>query len=238
MKIFTYFGNNICGRLKVIKKSNINLITFEKGDEMKIIKIFLLCIIFSFIVGCGDEPGKPTDNNSDLLPLKVGNQWTYIDSSVNAQGTHAFVETKTYEIIKDSIWNEEKMYMFNRSDFLDIHLFGYFLNRSDGTYLFDSNNIANEPQMFIKFPVYKNNGFKGYTDFLIAANIDTAYTTPAGVFNCIMYASIRSDKNNSYYIHYFCPGIGNIASEYYFKNIGEDYHLVRTVLLTSYNLKY
>ncbi len=204
---------------------------------MNYLRIFLILFLFSLVSGCEDEPIKQSLNKSLLIPLKIGNEWTYIDSSVNAEGTHAFVETKTYVIIKDSIWNEEKMFMFNRTDFMDINLYGYFLNRADGTYLFDSSNIANEPQMFIKFPVYKNNGFKGYTDFLIVSNIDTSYTTPAGLFNCIMYESIKSDKNNSYYIHYFSPGIGHIASEYYYKNIGEDYYLVRTVILTSYKFK-
>jgi hypothetical protein len=198
------------------------LITNENGDELKIIKLTFLWIIFSFVFGCGDEPGKPTDNNSELLPLKVGNQWTYAYTSFNSDGDSTHTEIKTYEIIKDSVYNGEKIYYLNRSDFLGLLIKGYFLNRNDGIHVLNTEHGAADPQILLKFPVDNNSEFDAYPYRMKVGKADTTIATPAGEFKCIKYSKIY-DKDKPFYIHYFCPGIGNIASEYYFKNIGEDY---------------
>lgn len=221
--------------------------------------LILYSLIFAFIfISCKKNPSSSSDKNENVIcPLKVGNYWTYIDSSwstvsgeFSRNGERKTEITGTTDITINNI--DIKVYYLNHYNMeLNIPLDNkyYVKNDAEGLWNFggeSSYDLFITKSMSFKYPVEIGDSwqhkFVSYSTedstFSIAETEDiNCYAknevigTPAGYFECIVY-HYHSDKywDNTYY--YYSPNIGQVALIRYRNN-----HIVYKKLLKSYNLE-
>ena len=204
---------------------------------MKLKIIFIISIVF-LLNNCG-ESGTSTDNSSkELWPLSVGNTWTYFVYSYHRYNSDTVkpFDTITYYISgKKSINGEDWYYITSIGKSTKV----IFTNRSDGLWGYnfkDSTNInIDSAKLVFKYPTYLNETYPNDTNGIKTISLNSEVNTPAGIFNCIKYITVK----NSNFDIYFYPGVGQIKTEqitYINTNVSPpDTNWIR-MLLASYTL--
>lgn len=183
-----------------------------------------LCVFMLF--SCSyDNTTDPNINIDPIMPLKVGNSWTYnchyltedcIDKAVvtgttilEVDGRHSLVVVVTWYTLTNGEWIED-----------DIH---YYKNEFKGLYRY----YENKKELIVKYPieVHETWSLPGETEDWgngIVGIISWPRTyeclqkgreieTPAGTFNCIKYVETSPFYMYPTYSYYF-PGVGLIKS--------------------------
>lgn len=225
---------NILMQISLVSEKMGQAIKFFISKSYSIIPIsFLIILILS---GCTKEPTSPTTDETVIMPLKVGNNWTYKSTKFYTNGEEGESSQYTMSILYDSVCNEERCYKpyFNISQIDTVPFF--FLNRKDGLYLLTMEKA--EYILAFKFPAFKGDKYAFGNDTIRVESIDTNYTVPAGTFKCIKYVreSYYENKIHDLLISYYCLGIGEIAAENYITDSAFLRPHFKTALL-SYELK-
>lgn len=194
---------------------------------MKFKQKYLLLLIF--IVGCKEivDPGqtdKPV-NTSVIMPLKVGNSWTYksitIDTLTNDTTSVVMINT----IQSEKIIGNEKWFVDN--------LHGLVINRTDGLW---SVLNENDTTFLAKYPAVVGDTFnvhQYYQSVMRVISTDSVMQTEAGTFQCYVY--FNSDSNGQS-VQFYAPDIGLVYLDAFAKSAYSN-DLYLKLVLTSYAIK-
>ncbi|MFH1051942.1 MAG: hypothetical protein V1779_13555 [bacterium] len=197
---------------------------------------YFLLVLFSvsiFTQSCEENSTEPNINNDVLIPLKVGNYWKALFYDYDFGGEP---DTVGIYVVKDSVWNNEKIYRISQSpDSIDYEA-PFYINRYDGCYfLFD---VKSNPILYFKFPVKEGETYMSIVGTMCVEKINVEYTVPAGTFKCYKYVTeYAMDDVINKTIIYFSPGIGQIATENYYKDNNRDMYLESKWELIEYKVK-
>lgn len=200
--------------------------------------IYLISILSVLLLGC-DSDNNPTTSeflqNGVIVPLKVGNYWSYIDSSFTENGILEKVDSSTLSITgySDVSYKGSNLQVFHWTWIFEGQSSNFswlFRNETDGLYSYgtrslDSNYIYDKSLLF-KYPVKVNDSWQNiehysspgdtiyYSDTIAytCISINEKFITPGGVFSCIVYNSKRNNNYDFYdsYI-YFAKNIGYLG---------------------------
>jgi hypothetical protein len=205
---------------------------------MKNIILFLL--LLPILVSCTRNSASPSSNsNSEIIPLKVGNSWTYTQINFNQDGT-----IKDSGSIVETVTSTENV---NGNTFFRV------TNSFGGDWLFrnaDSKTVelsdANGLSIFLKIvdsdsaEYYKGawhiNGCDGTA---LGFGFTSIYKVNS--YDCFKNEHILIDcngNNDTKYVFYFKPGIGLIRwDEALYKHPSNDLYYYSRLNIRSYNLK-
>ena len=196
----------------------------------------LVLLSFSiFIQSCEEESTNPPDKDDVLIPLKVGNYWKALFTDYDFGGEP---DTVGIYVVRDSVWNGEKIYKISSTPNSSGEVPIFWLNRSNGFYVLDILNGYTELRLELKYPAIPGDYFmfEGDTTFVELINAD--YTVPAGTFKCYKYVSEYVGDDMIYKtIHYNCPGIGPVATENYYQDENREMYLESKWELIEYKVK-
>ncbi len=191
-----------------------------KGCIMKMIICFFL--VSFFFISCKNENElvDPPIDTSQIIPLKVGNFWTYQYTHYDTLGNIISVSSVTTRVISDTVINGKQAFLFNSGD--------VFWNDDSGFWI---KSYQKSPILEYKYPANIGDYYNNYITVICS---DSLITSPRGNFKCYGYSYDRG-------VNYVCPGIGVIKEEnFQSKNIGVsdiDLYLFQKSELIEYNLK-
>ena len=215
------------------------------------ITIILSLLFFSILItSCSDPLG--IENNlrvtykkpNILIPLEIGNEWTYRITYYDSTGLEIAIKKITIDVTEEIKNNEDSWYSTN--DSLKILTDGILSNREDGLWFMCNDSLKQEYKAF-PYPVSvgdeininilnKNFGFPAYILRKILA-INEKIDVEAGSFNCIKYWDVLKKNNgdtmyNPFAVYYFSPKVGLIKSIHYeITNIGTIYSFKKIELI-------
>ncbi len=201
--------------------------------KIKTLLIYLSIIVLLMIDGC-KKNDNPVDNGgavqaTELMPLKIGNQWTYRNISYDTSGNVQHIDTSMFKIVRDTTIQSEKWYFIGR-DSTAIEL---LTNRSDGLWYMRVSIAPQAAILFAKYPANVNDTWlcaDSSTAKLSAKDVNVS--VPKGTYACFQYT--YADKNTQFVsmVRYFPVGVGFVRDEFYSKtNSGQSYINTRRELL-------
>ena len=130
------------------------------------------------IVGCEKEDSiiTPPEKPSELIPLQIGNQWTFIRTEFDTLGLITKMDTIQYKITEDTLINNQKWF---KQSYWQV----FYRNDEEGFWEFYS-----EPKLAYKYPAQE--GSKFYNNFgweVTVISTDTLINTPLGSLHCYQY---------------------------------------------------
>lgn len=186
--------------------------------------IFILLVVISIISACS-ESSSPSKHNNEIFPLAIGNKWVY-------QKTlgYGFDTTYTYQIMMDTILNNEKWYGYGCT---------LMKNNESGLWgiICDDTTANGNPYLFYKYPAVAGQEYE-YSDILVKViSINEEVTVPAGKFICYHYRfPLYKEENLEVYMDYYLsPGVGMVKIEEYTRSYG--YLSCDSQVLISYDIK-
>jgi len=180
--------------------------------KMKILTLLVITILITVILSCSTTGNDNGNDEENILPYKVGNQWQFIRCEKN--------ETKTDTIIliqyiseKDTInYNNEELEVYKWIWYFPIDGMEMTMNvypTNDGIMgYWDGTSVHN---VLFKYPI--SVGDEWYFNWdgentIKCHSTNTAIQTPAGEFACIVYGFYTSIENNLFMEMYVCKGVG------------------------------
>ena len=195
-----------------------------------LLKVAATCVAllsFTFILsGCTkSNPAGPSPSNSEIVPLTMGNAWTY----------RSIIYSPADSVLGDGPLS----ILVNRDTTISgIHLFsfwGWAAEGDSGLTTYTDGHFT----LYLKYPIDKGATYyaSGWGFTVLVSTIDTTITVPAGSFNCIDYQFYAQGYLDAEY--FACPRVGVVKEVFYF---GSNYPPAASVIqnvqiLTSYTVK-
>ncbi len=196
--------------------------------------LIILSLIF-LIFACSNEdnPIITIATGSDgLIPLKVGNSWTYqatiydLDSNITFQGTYL------QEVFASVVSENLTWYYIDREP--EAKQYPRYTNKEDGYYeKFSENGIG---ELKFRYPCSKGDSYFFSDHYTNVSSVDTNVTTTLGTFTCILYRREYLDlfsnpPQSSVTEWYVLPEIGIIRTYYFIPSYGTyNYELSNYIL--------
>jgi len=167
----------------------------------------------------------PINEKNELVPLKIGNSWSFKVTTYDTLGSVAWIDTLTFFIKKDTVINNLVWYLQGFEGTM-IGKLG-FLNDSLGYHI---SNFEGYSELF-PYPAEVGESMAGIT---VVAK-DSVVQTPLGKVNCYIYRQYFFGYS---YYNIYAPGIGLIYQETPGKPFSSNkIYLSQTSELISTNVK-
>ena len=183
---------------------------------MKNLIAFTLLSVFVFLSCKVDEIIGPPIDTSVILPLKVGNIWTYQCTMTDSLGSMFASFSQSTSIVSDTLLNGRRTFLFSTGD--------YFWNENSGFWI---QSPGKQPLLVYKYPA---NLGESYGQLITVIFKDSTINTPKGNFNCYGYSSGIA-------ITSVAPGIGKVKSEYFQNRSDGSTYLFQKEELINYQIK-
>jgi hypothetical protein len=176
-----------------------------------ILSLISITLIF---IACNDTTTGPTDPNKEIMPVAVGNYWTFY----KYEWRNSNIDTVN---IKDSVTNivTEKI-EFNGQDWFKLGSGYLYHNGSLGLIrmVYDSTQPlkAINEYLYIQYPVKVGDVFVSgeQQDTMAVINTDKIITVPAGTFHCVDFQITSKVYDYKEYHSYMSPGVGQVMFQY------------------------
>jgi len=167
------------------------------GDIMFSLKgipylLFAVTLLFTYYCSAPTEPNQlPTE----IIPLKMGNSWSYVRTAYDSTGIVRYSENLTSTINKDKVIDELTWYGYN-----DTPVGVWFANKSDGYWVFarwnNGSNIVDTMLLVYKCTpiVAEVYDFPSFRREVVAIN--ELISVPACSFKTIHYVDTFIDSSN------------------------------------------
>jgi len=159
-----------------------------------ILALLFLTLIFNFI-SCEDHPTKSNPFPAEMIPLKMGNSWSYVRTNYDSTGIVEYTEDITSTIDKDTLIDELTWYGYS-----DTPEGIWFANKSDGYWGFarwnNGNAIVDTMILIYKYPAIVGDvfDFPSFRREIVSTN--ELITVPAGSYKTIHYSDTFLDSSN------------------------------------------
>jgi len=174
-----------------------------------------LLLVFAFL-GCKDDNiVEPPIDTSVIVPLKVGNTWTYQFTMSDSLGNVWASFSQSTSIVSDTIISGRQTYVFSSGDF--------FWNDDTG---FWAQTSGKPPSLVYKYPANVGESY-GLLNTVICK--DSTINTPKGSFKCYGYTFGIANS-------YVAPGIGVIKTEYFQNRSNGSTYLFQKEELINYQI--
>lgn len=204
---------------------------------MKYLNRILYVIILPLLaISCRDSLGiddvKIVPEDALILPLKVGNEWTYHITQYNDSGVVINQYDLKYVIISEKVINGETWYVQDQGS-QPPGVTATMTNRKDGLWYEKGTSEFSKdmPYLVVSYPAtlgkeylvsrYTNSFDKKiYTVFRSAESVNWKLTVPAGNFYCLKYVDKLRLEDGSLVqeplnVIYYAPNRGLIKRERY-----------------------
>jgi len=184
---------------------------------------------------CDCDPCAPSPRPSVIMPLAVGNTWTYLDSVTISGSTHTYdaqisvaaettltIQSRDYAAFKveevDSLINKEKTTRFLMNDFDGLWTLGIRCTGNLSTLQFISAKYPAEvgdtwTSAYVRC-IMGSGGVLG-PGVAECTNTGSVYDVPAGAFTCYSIHE-HPEPAGAYDIYwYFAPNVGMVAMDLY-----------------------
>ncbi len=158
---------------------------------MRKLFLFFTLLLITAAFACDKDSTGPDD--SHILPLALGNSWTFSVYTIHTDGTTTSVHTETTEIISSTVIEGETWYIpqfIQGDDTLGGITTTFWTNRGNGLYEMKIPDHP-EPYLLYKYPAQKGEAYSlPFTTETIAQikSIDTLVDVPYGNnFKCYHY---------------------------------------------------
>lgn len=194
----------------------VSLSGYQKSASMSAQQRWLMiavCIIT--ISGCEKLTFQGTGRPAVMMPLVVGNTWSYLLSEYDTTG--ALVDSFTFSraILSDTVISAEHWY-----DIDPIRSNCYcYCNRDDGVWI-QTSGVT--PFLIAKYPAEIGEQWLAVDGAYIieVTGVGVAGVVPAGTFVGYEYKWYRASPSAVFdeIREFWCPGIGNVSERFYNKN--------------------
>lgn len=178
----------------------------------KKVLIITLLAVSAFVSSCKENTATSIDTaeNSQIIPLEIGNQWIYKNVYYDSAGTPTLNVLDTVTIIKDTTISGEKWFRLQGS-------VGYsydVIHRADGYYYYGGGAILQ-----YKYPANLNERYQTYiatpTDTMVVASFNSITTVQAGTYTCYQYNRFVPSRATVRQTTWIEAGKGIIKEELY-----------------------
>lgn len=156
--------------------------------------------------GCGsdaDAPSGPSPTSTDLMPLKVGNQWSYNVEEFDTTGRQTSTKAQSNVVTADTMIQGTTWYFLNDDRATPTRTAG------DGVYYWDTKRDAS--YRYIATPVsvgsFQEKGSQRFTVASSSARIDA----PAGSYNSVQILVTDSNIPSVSSVISVAPGVGLVG---------------------------
>ncbi|GBD87654.1 hypothetical protein BMS3Abin03_01588 [bacterium BMS3Abin03] len=183
---------------------------------MKNLLFFLLLLLAAF-AGCNKEDNivTPAAKTLEIVPLKVGNVWSYQTTTYDTSGNIISTSVDSFSIVSDTIINGRKTFILSTGVLRWNNESGYWVSTNTDSLL------------LYKYPA---NVGDQYSSDLKVISIDSMIVIPRGTFRCYGYSG-------SVAIDYVSPGVGLTKEEWYKNKFNGVKYLYQKQELLDYQLK-
>ena len=199
--------------------------------KMKILTLLVVTVLITIILSCSTTGNDNGNNEENILPYEVGNQWQYIRCEKNETKIDTIVLIQ-YISGKETInYNNEELDLYKWVWYLPIDTLEMTINIypiNDGIMACSQDYITHN--ILFKYPVSVGDEWTcnwDGTGTCKCHSTNTTIQTPVGDFDCIIYGFYGSD-NNLFMEMYVCKGVGIV----YIYNYDSDYE----IYLKSYTI--
>ena len=202
-------------------------------------KFFIYLLSLAFLFSCTDST-SPEDSKLNLIPLKLGNSWSYNFTMYDSSGVESYSKIQTETIDKDTTILNNTWYSYSNTP----HGVWY-CNKSDGHWGYLEAPLTatqkDTSMLIYKFPVSGGEIYGNTENPVEVISTDKKITVPAGIFEVIHTIS-HFPVSDNYLLHSFetfiAPGIGKIKTMQIGKKaIGDKFTVYKKELL-SYSIEW
>ena len=162
----------------------------------------LVLTLLLFVLGCSKKSDNPVstvdDTTNQILPLQVGNSWTYNVMTYDTAGTGTFYALINMVVVRDTTIGGERWYIVSSSGASGV---GILKVKSDGLWY----HSAAGNFLGIKYPAADLSAFLMQSITVSVVSNSASVTVPKGTFSCIKYGVTQGTS-------FFGPG----PTDYYF----------------------
>ena len=206
----------------------VGLIKMESYDETEKGQLLMVSELTKYTFK-NDALPKPHDPAKSIIPLALGNTWTYQSEEIQADGTKKLLEDgDSGETIKAFFMNKQ-----GASYYLSGEDFGLWSNstpRGNEDAIIEISEeslkleLIDKPTVYFQYPVKKGTKYDLHFgqqlddeafSTMTVAELDVKITVPAGTFSCIKYEMREKSTGMLETVDYVSPGTGLIRNEYY-----------------------
>lgn len=181
-----------------------------------------------------------------LIPLALGNQWTYVEKMYDLKGTVR--EVKPYVVAIRGVFDLDfgRVYCSNDGEFTT-----WIRNTPQGNeeILVRQNpdselleKTEDKPVLFFPYPAKVGQKHDLQYDpkepppeWVVVAAENVKVTTPAGTFPCLRYEFWFHETKQINHVVYICPGIGQIREEFFLEGKLASTYELKAVKLADKN---
>ena len=165
-------------------------------------------LLLSVFICCSDNVSPIENEELDLIPLKLDNEWEYEQTTSDSTGKIDYIDYNIESVLKDTVISNIRWYQFNTSNYI------WYTNKEDGYWSYIIANKSHSTDSDTTQLVFKKDYYRGenFHAFDVIA-VDTMIIVPAGKFNCI-HLSYKFDDPDNYllfsYEVFLSAGIGRV----------------------------
>jgi hypothetical protein len=189
--------------------------------------IVCVLVMLTLLFACGKDNSTNPGPATQIMPLKIGNFWTYSRTTFNTNGNIVAFDTLTETIVRDTIINNERWYIALLSSG-DSSRTDLMTNRADGLW----GRRHDEDFIAINYPMTVGDTLSDAGLFMTLESDTSSITVPAGDFTCHNYHLFG--YNIDIY-NYYSPGIGQIMLRIF--DVEYNPYLTNKAELLSYHLE-
>ncbi|MBD3673222.1 MAG: hypothetical protein HUJ26_06810 [Planctomycetaceae bacterium] len=179
-----------------------------------------------------------------IMPIALGNSWTYRGTSVDADGT-TVAEGPSRDVIRGMYESEAGSLYYLESDDFGLWIQNTPQGNQDVEIVLDDETshlkMVGKPTMYYRYPAKPGTTYdllyggleedEAYSTITVAA-LEEEVTVPAGIFICVRYESHIKETGELERVEFVSPGTGLVKTEEYL-----DDKLTYTSVLTRYNIR-
>ena len=178
-----------------------------------------LCLLIALIAGCRKEDSNPLGGANGqagmIMPLQVGDQWTYRRTSFDTLGFILQIDTVVVRISGEK-WFLPDFWFVSSADRKATE---WLCDRPDGLWYMRTDAegvIVHSPMLLAKYPVHIGDSWVGPDSVTASLSANGVHVSvPKGIYSCLQYYYTENRTGAPYKSMYLSPGVGLVKEEFY-----------------------